>query len=98
MIEDELYDFGTSELILTSDECETLRVGISSDSAFLANIDAVSPDQEGRCRFLLTADELLDLTVSVCAGSLHVQQELFAIDDKISVALNRLRKENRTKT
>ena len=95
MIEDKLYDSGTSELILTSEECETIRAGISGDSVFLANIDAASPDQEGRRRFLLTADALLELTVSVCAGSLHVQKEMFVIDDKISVALNRLRKGNR---
>jgi hypothetical protein len=96
MSEDDLYRSGTTELILTSEECDAIRAGISSDSAFLANINAASPDQDGCRRFLLAADALLELTVSVCTGSLHVQQELFAIDDKISVALNRLRKDNRT--
>jgi hypothetical protein len=93
MTEDDLYQSGTSEMVLTLQDCDVITAGISRDSAFLANIATTSPNQEGCRRFLLTADELLDLTVSVCAGSLHLQQELFAIDDKISVALNRLRKE-----
>jgi len=98
MTEDDLYQSGTSEIILTSQDCDVITAGISRDSAFLAKIAATSPDQEGCRRFLLTADELLDLTVSVCAGSLHLQQELFAVDDKISFALNRLRKEKQGRT
>jgi len=98
MNEDKLYESGTAELTLTSEDCDTIRAGTSGGPSFLAGIDAVSPDHKGNLRFLLTADELIELTVLVCTGSLHAQRELFAIDDKISVALNRLRKKSRTKT
>jgi len=98
MSEDELYESGTSELILTSEECDTIRTGMSGNRSFLSEIEAVSPDQEGNRTFLLTANELIELTFSVSAGSMVVQKDLFAIDDKIIVALKRLRKESRTKT
>jgi|GEM_PF-3052128 len=98
MYEIDPYESGTTELILTSRDCDVIRAGVSIDSALLANITAGSPDQEGRLRFMATADELLELMVSVCGGSLHLQKELFAIGDKIETALNRLRKKNRTKT
>lgn len=98
MSEDQLYESGTSELILTSEECDTIRTGMSVNRSFLSEIEAVSPDQEGNRKFLLTANELIELTFSVSAGSLVVQKDLFAIDDKIMVALKRLRKESRTKT
>jgi hypothetical protein len=98
MSEDELYESGTSELILTTAECDTIRTGMSGNHSFLSEIEAVSPDQEGNRKFVLTADELIELTFSICAGSLVVQKDLFAIDDKIITALRRLKKESRTKT